>query len=325
MTVIKLAGSALVSACLLFGEHPPRPTDWPLVLRHALELSRTGRQAEAETVLRGAIARDPGGDKAALATAYNNLGSLYHELGRCEDSKKSYRRALRLYEQTGQHENGTRAAINFASMLVDCSAAEQAAQVVQRYLKTPPESISAFDRGRAFLLRANIHFARKQYEKAEAALREAFPSLATNPHADREISAFALNTLGVVLGRQGRNVEAIQALERALTLAQGETGPLYLLTPRILANIAASYRGLRRHAEANAYYMKALAAGHTALGDEHPVLAHILMDYSGFLRENRRKDESKAARQRANSILSRSAALSRTVDIADLTAESRIR
>jgi len=60
---------------------------------------RTGRLAEAETMLRAAVAQDPLGSRT-----YNNLGLVYRALGRLDEALRMYRKSLELAPQSiGAH------------------------------------------------------------------------------------------------------------------------------------------------------------------------------------------------------------------------------
>lgn len=307
-----------VFACLLRAE-PPDVRNWTSVLEEANGMVTQGRYDGAIQALRSAIARGSGGDSLGSAMAYNNLGAIYHDLGRCEEGKTAHRRALGLYEKSGNAGAVVDGALNFASLLVDCGAPEEATRLIRRVLEPRSGQFTPLQHARTRVLEANALLHDGQYAAAEPVFRE---SLSRLEGKEAGLRAVAHNGLAVTLARMERDDEAIEELRRGIGLLEHASGATVAFRAKMLANIGMLYKRKRRYGDAETSYRAAIEAAEAALGGDHPMAGRILLDYSELLRACGRRDEARQAKRRADAILA-GAWMPATVDIAELSAAGR--
>ena len=195
---------------------------------HVLGLIRfnQGDMVAATALLQRSI--DDGADPAVRS----DLGVMLRSMGRLEEAEAVYRQALRLDPTLVQAQG------NLGNVLLDQHRAEEALAVLTEALCHAPDQ--------PWLLRsfALTQMACGAFDCAEVALRQA---LAIDP-ADAE----AHDTLGAVLGRTGRPIEAEAHHRAALPHAKQRH--------RVLSNLAITLQPQGRHAEAERCCREALAA-----------------------------------------------------------------
>jgi len=81
---------------------------------------------------------------------------------------------------------------------------------------------------------------------------------------------------GRELSKQGRHVEAIRLVEKALTMGEKEFGLEDRRVAIILDNLASPYKGLGEYSKAETLYKRSLTIREKALGPDHPDVARSI-------------------------------------------------
>ncbi|MBU2308947.1 MAG: CHAT domain-containing protein [Alphaproteobacteria bacterium] len=204
----------------------------------AFDLSTQGRFAEAEPLLRQALAIHAatlGEASGETAASRNNLGTNLNAQGRYAEAEPLLRGALAGFRATLGERSPTTAAgeTNLAANL----------NAQGRYAEAEP------------LYRSGL-------ETRRAVLGESHPATATS-----------LNNLAVNLEDQGRLAEAEALFARALEIRQAALGEQRPETGQSYGNLAAALNAQGRYAEAEPLFRKALEIRTRALGDGHPSTA----------------------------------------------------
>ena len=224
----------------------------------ALSAQETAIKSFEELMLRGA---EGSGEK--LASAYNNLGTLYHTAGHYEDAAKAYR--LAIVRQTAAGRDDQRLAelyLNAGANATDAGDAEEAARCFDTCIalldntgedKNPETAARVHQNYGVLLYRAG------RYAEAEEHLREAFAYreqllAQVDSLQNRARAVQTLGMLACVLRDAGEYEEADSAfalaIEQAELLAQDEENTVYqsylaeLYNNRALSlNMRGDYRG----------------------------------------------------------------------------------
>lgn len=77
--------------------------------------------------------------------------------------------------------------------------------------------------------------------------------------AEDDLQGVSLNFLGRALGEQGKHDDAVAVLQRAVTMREKIHGPTSRAVAVSMNNLATSYKGLKRDAEAEVLYLKSIA------------------------------------------------------------------
>jgi tetratricopeptide (TPR) repeat protein len=135
-----------------------------------------------------------------------------------------------------------------------------------------------------------------QAQRIEAAIKK---QVGTNHHD----YAVALERLGAVYVRQGRNREAEATLQRALPILERAPGPNQTDLILALTNLSAVYRALNRPAAAEPLIKRALTITEQAWGPRHPLVAEALAHLGKIYSDQGQLDHAAAAATRALEIL----------------------
>jgi predicted O-linked N-acetylglucosamine transferase (SPINDLY family) len=189
-------------------------------------LRTTGRQQDAETAYRKAIALDP-----RFPTAHYNLGNLLVGSGRLDAAADAYRTALRLKPDYAEAWNSLGTALQRRGHM------QGAADAFRQATRHAPGWAEA---------QTNLGVALLGVEQYDASERAFEAALALDPE-----HAAAYGNLGALLLRAGRPVAAERASRQAIALAPQEH--------RWVANLAVALQSQGRHEETEACCRQALA------------------------------------------------------------------
>ena len=241
-----------------------------LVLLAALSWRQCGIYADAETLWRATLARNP-----ASWLAHNNLGLILLQKGRADDAMAHYQSALAANPDDMEAHN------NLGNALLQQGQVEAALAHYQRALELAPNCAEPhYNLGKALLQQGRVDAAIAQYQKAlELNPRNADASYNLG-NALRQIGRVAEalvcyekavaarpdfteahSNLGNVLVQQGRVAEAIAHYQSALSTKPDDAGSHYNLGNVLLQ--------AGRSEEAITHYQKALA------GTPHDAGAHF--------------------------------------------------
>ena len=219
--------------------------------KDAVRLYKNGQYAEAEPILRRALAiRDEqlGSDHPDTATSLNNLAMLYEKQGRYKEALPLLERALAICEKALGSEH-------------------------------PDTIIGLNNLAIGFLNLGRYKDAQPIFEQA-LAVRE---QVLGPEHPD---TASSLNNLAMLYEKQGRYKEAIPIVERAVAIREKVVGSEHPDTAMGMNNLAMLYRKEARFAEALPLYKRAVAICERVLGPEHPDTTTVRSNYADLVQAN---------------------------------------
>ncbi len=241
---------------------------WP---GHATRLAATllrylhtgGYYPEAVTVCTHALdAARRTGDRAAEATALNQIGVINAEQGRHQHAAGHHQQALALFRQAGDRDGEARALTNLGIDETQLGHYEQAARHQQQALAIRRDLGNRLGEARAL---SNLGFTRRlqgRYQEAAGHYRGSLDRF--REIGDRQGEAWSLAQLGVIDLRTGRHQQAAVSLERALAAfhEMGHVGS----EAECLIWLGEVYRGLGRYRHATGNFEQALAVS-SEIGD----------------------------------------------------------
>ena len=189
----------------------------------ATKLSRSGNHADAEGVLKGAIAaaqRDPGAQHPFTAELNLELGKAMRTQGKLNEAEWVYKRALSIYEGSGSNDlELAQTAEALGSLYIENSKPTLASPLLIRALNilesvpgAKPDSI-----GRILCQIAEIKLQEGSFEDAEAYFKRAANSLEEKKHPE---VVTVLNKMGAMYISMGRPKEAHAHYSRTLLLTE---------------------------------------------------------------------------------------------------------
>ena len=253
-----------------------------------------GESDRAETLLIALVEeqRLPGTERP-LARSLMTLGILYNRTGRLDEAEQSYKEALQISEDTGDHILKARILQNLSIVLKDRSHLDGAENLLNLAILAYQDAGREILPGQLYSGRANLKMARGELVEAEVDLDMALRAF--REIGDRRNEAMMLNNTGYLRRRQGRvdeaedyhlrsleireeigdrvgvgriygmlssvyssqgkYLDAISAAESALEIARETRDRLFEATS--LAQLAAANKALGEHASARMYYLEA--------------------------------------------------------------------
>lgn len=215
---------------------PPQSSEdlWMATTQAGIQLSHTGRYADAETRFRRALldAETLGEDGYRLPASLSNVAFVIGEQGDLAGAEKLYRRSLELREKYKGRES-----IDVASTLNNL---------------------------------AGIIRQQGRYADGDALLRRALEI--AEKSTDTRVTATILNTLGLNLMDQRENARAEPVLRRSRAMFEQAFGVDSMEVAKCATNLAFVYRQRSEIAKAEAEQRRALEIMEKHLGDQHPLL-----------------------------------------------------
>ncbi len=278
--------------------------DLEQAVRAGRDLADQGRYHEAMQTLRAAVeeAVSKGGESATLATAWNNLGAVYDEVGKLPEAERAFKRSIEIWEKAGGPENASLAQpLNNLALLYGKRRQYARAEVTLRRslaIRTREAGAQHVAVARIWNNLGHLAHARRRYREAEALYLQALSIYQVHPDTLAEDLAATRNNMGALCRAQGRKAEAETHLRVALELLERSLGPTHPTVAKGLLNLAEVY-GVR----GEPYYQRALAVAQKSLGPSHPLVGKILANYAGALEKAGRKREAGRLRKQAEAIL----------------------
>lgn len=282
---------------------------WRAPALQAQALMKQARFAEAVESAKRAldVAKTFGPSDSRLASTYYLLGTIYRTWGRCAEARTNYLRAITIWRREA-HPNThyvVYSITNFLSTLCECDdfkGAEKAFHVyqsdLQRYASNPREEASLLS------VRAALARGRKDYAQAETLFRQAIELMQKVPETSPVEVAGEQSNLAVVVGKQGRNEEALAESMRAIAIL-GETAPKHPSLIAALNNAACILSDLGRPDDSERMFQRALAAATDLYGEDNHVTAGIMLNYADVLRRNKQSPEADALQKRGSAAFHR--------------------
>jgi tetratricopeptide (TPR) repeat protein len=271
--------------------------------RHAAELERLGRSAEAQVEYGRALNACRESRCPFQAAILNNLGSLFQAMARYQDAESVLRQAIEASSANGQDPSSLPVAlVNLAAVYRAQARNAEAAPLYDRALKlrqadtaTPPREIAKLLTHMAALARDTENLPR-----AEDLIRQALEAFRADGSLQSPEALVSLVTQGTILAAEQKLPEAEATLQSAVSSYRGQPQGLdYAAALSSLANVIAA-RG--RPKEAEPLLREAIAVWTMLLGADHPFVASGLMNLGTVLKARRRYEEAEALMNRAANI-----------------------
>ena len=292
------------------GQNPPDLVGVAAAIGHrALALEKEGRLAEAEPLMRRALAiaeTSFGPDHPNVAGALNNLAALLQATNRLAEAEPLIRRALAIDETSfgPDHPNAAIRLNNLAALLQATNRLAEAERLLRRALAIDETSfgsnhpnVTAALSNLAQLLKATNRLA-----EAEPLMRRVLAIAETSFGPDHPNVTAALINLAQLLQATNRLAEAEPLLRRALAIAETSFGPDHPEVATALNNLAGLLQATNRLAEAEPLMRRALAIAETTFGPNHPNVANILSHLAQLLKATNRLAETEPLMRRVLAI-----------------------
>lgn len=276
---------------------------------HAEQLYLQGNYAQAAEVSRRIVKElsVTGVSDCKLAVALTNLAATHQQLGEIIESDRELKKAARIWEQMGpEGEAGLlRVRNNLLSLYVENGLYTKANLLVPRIFAMPVAKLSRTPMDHAHMLNnlASACLATHKYRRART-LYEAALAIMDEPGVTAELEvAYVLNNFARLLIETREYSLAGRYTARAISILERRLGQEHpdLIKPLMNAAEVALLAG--RTSEAEVSLGRAVYLSEKTLGSEHPQTGEALSVYGGVLRRLGRKEEARAARVKAEGIL----------------------
>ena len=314
---MKLLNSLMFSiiACVCFSIAPVIADD-ALELQRAnelnaqvLQLYKVGKYDQAIDKGKEALAiceRVLGPVHPNVASALNNLASLYKSTNRYVEAESLFRRALAINEKSfgPEHPNVAISLNNLAGLYKFNGRYAEAESLYERALAIDKKGHSPEEPDAANRLNnlAGLYETTGRYAEAEPLYKRALTINEKALGPEHPYVATALNNLAGLYKTTGRYAEAEPLYKRALAIYEKALGPEHPDVATGLNNLAELNCILGRYAEAEPLYRRALAIDEKFLGPEHPDVANRLNNLAIMYKTTGRYVEAEPLYKRALAI-----------------------
>jgi tetratricopeptide (TPR) repeat protein len=224
-----------------------------------------------------AVEQAPSSEGAGLVEALNALGLLCKDLGRYDEARGHYERALALLERAGAAEPDDIATLYHNLGGVEHARGDYAAG--EAFARRGLAIRTSLDNADPFLVAtdkvalAAILDGLTRYVEAERLYLAAVALFERTPGQHDIELGVALNDLGAQYARRGRLGQAEELLTRAVDLKRRALGPRHPDTAITLSNLAITYKWAGELRRAAALAAEALEILEEGLPADHPRLA----------------------------------------------------
>ncbi len=261
---------------------PPAKEDWRQAIAHSMKSELEGNYLEARAILTRALeeARLDSRDPVRAGTVLWRLAWVCFALGDYDEAGIRYRASLVQLEKALGTSHPALATVmgGYASLLEARSHFRAAERMRLRALGIVEDALGP-EHPDAFTLRSDLargHYARRDYARAETALRKVLADWPPdNAALDARLSQ-VWSCLGYVLHATSRPAEAIGAFRRSLVITQrvAETGHPIHLDARY--GLALSLFALGQAGEAAQMLEELSTHADRSLGTAHPLSLKVL-------------------------------------------------
>ncbi len=272
----------------------------------ALMLQETNRLAEAEPLMRKALAIDEksyGPEHPMVAIDLDNLAQLLQDTNRLAEAEPLMRRALEIEETTygPDHPDVAITLSNLAQLLKATNQAAEAEPLLRRALDIGKKNFGPDHPAVALRLGnlAELLKATNRLEEAEPLMRRALAIDEKIYGPEHPDVASDLNNLALLLKATNRLDQAEPLIRRALGIDEKSFGPENPNVARDLNNLATLMYATKRLAEAEPLMRRALAIDEKSYGPEHPEVATALNNLASLLQDTKRLDQAEPLMHRA--------------------------
>jgi CHAT domain-containing protein/Tfp pilus assembly protein PilF len=266
--------------------------------KRVLELYRGGKFSEAVPLAQQVLAiyeKAPSPDNPNVATALNNLASLYMAQGRYADAEPLAKRASAILEKALGPDNVDVALSlnNLGELYRNQGRYIDAEPLLRRALAIYQKALGS-DHPYIAVSLNNLAMQYKiqgRYADAEPLYKRALVIQEKALGPDHGEVAKSLNNLAELYRAQGRYTDAEPLYKRALAIKEKALGPDHGEVATSLNDLAALYTSQDRYADAEPLFRRALAIDEKALGPDHPYVATLLNNLASlYLRQVRYAD-----------------------------------
>lgn len=236
---------------------------WEVLNRQVSELHKNGQFSEAATVAKQSLKvaeRIFGPDHLNVAKSLNILSGLYFGLSKNTEAEPLMKRALSIQEKA--------LAENYQAVL---------------------SSIKGL---------GAIYLRQDRLNEAEPLMKRALALSEQSQGHDHPETAKHVGNLGGLYLKQDKFEEAERRFNRALNIWKKE-GPNVHYTVPVMTNLAGLYAAQGKYPKAKRLYQRALKIAEEALVTDHPQIAQVLQQYSGFLHKTGQTKEARLMKERA--------------------------
>lgn len=251
-----------------------------LLSDYARFLNRYGEYSDAEKVLlrQICIIEELYGTKHPnIATAYNNIGTIYQLQGEYEKSLSFLLKSLEIVKQTlgDEHPKTASSYNNIGAVYDELSNYDKALEYyslalsirIKNYGMVNSAIANSYNNiGMIYLKQGEYSKALDYYNKALANAEKALG----NGHP---YTAIVYSNIGAVYDKMNIYGKAFEYYTKALTIEEKEFGAGHPNTAAAYNNIGSVYKALKRYDEALEYHMKALKINEKTYGTKHPKTA----------------------------------------------------
>lgn len=242
-------------------------------------------------------------DDPRLFSNYNNLGSLYRNMGLYERAEQSYYQALALTDSSGQIPSSKAAACmsNLGILKGEQWDYEKALELQRKALfmrlatldSLHPEVANSYDAiGNGYEKVGDYAKAREYHEKALRIREQVY----SEGHDEVGKSHF---NIGLDALRMGLYDEALYHNEQALAIFKQVYGEEHPLIARVLDQLGSLYDLERNFTQSIAYYEAALAMTQRLFGPDHHEVARIFLNICTTYSDADLREKAIAAGQKA--------------------------
>jgi len=293
---------------------------WIQLQQKAGMLLQAGDLAAAANVLEGGIAaaRRSGDTSESMAVALNDLGTIYHDIGRMPEAERAYKESIRYLERRPMAGSKLGNTIgNLAGLRMQMGQLSESEKLYIEAERVLLLSAGIEDPDVATVLSglADVYLETGRLEEARRANSRAVAILSTGGQ-DSQLGV-ALFLQAKIAFRMKNEPEAEELLRRTLSLWQATLGRRHLTYISGLTSLAALL-SKKNPAEASQLFRESLDLAESVVGPDHAQTGTTLIAYAKHLQATGAKGEAKKWKRRGEEILSGYAwrnRLGQTVDI----------
>mgnify|MGYP002619580034 CR=1 FL=1 len=214
------------------------------------------------------------------------MGNVLHRMGRQEEAREHYQRAIATRSEAlgAEHSSLASLHINLGNVHYRQRKYDEAVASYERARELAASLLGAEHPlvGAAVASLGMVHMAREDYEAAEEDYGQALALFRASMGGDHPFVANTISNLGVALARVERHDEALAKYEEALVVYAATVGERHPDYARVLHNLGNIYQAVGELEDARWYYERALEirseslpADHWELGDSYAGLAEL--------------------------------------------------
>ncbi len=303
----RLAPNAQMSAALVDEHRLSFPEAARLLNQAGHYLEERARYAEAEPLMRRALAIDERGpDQVAIARDLNSLASLLENTNRLGEAEVLMRRALLIVEKAygADHPNVAASLNNLAALLMVTNRTGEAEPLLRLALAIEEKTLGLDHPNVASCLAklAALLQATNRMGEAEELTRRALAMDVRSYGPGHPNVAIRLNNLAHLLQATDRLREAEPLMWRALAIDEHAYGPDHPAVARDLNNLGQLLEAMGRLAEAEDLMRRVVQVLEKAHRVDHPTVATSLNNLAELLKATNRLAEAEPLYRRALAI-----------------------